>query len=357
MENNENNVQNQEKKQSKGLSVGLVIIMLIAVLIIGIGGGYLLSKNDSLFNKNETKSNSNNSNNLSAENNVTNQNKATELVKDSEKETSRTEPIETATYDDFKVLGIDGNFYKLKDLAIVQREVNTNTENRLDIKCDINKDGTDENITFEIRTDTSTGTPQKYVNIWVTGADIAQILYANELNMIYFVDCDASDKYIDLITTQVEGSDWRKYTLFRFDGEDYKEITTMHCYQDNLYINQNGILTTKALNFTTSDPIIASEYYDYKSQKSVKIDLTKYSNLKINFKNVYFSKDVEKEQDVFNMWENGKTFEEALKENNVVSYDSIEAYLLEIEETHSGTKYKVRLLDGSEGYFLGPWAG
>ena len=43
MENNENNVQNQEKKQSKGLSVGLVIIMLIAVLIIGVGGGYLLS--------------------------------------------------------------------------------------------------------------------------------------------------------------------------------------------------------------------------------------------------------------------------------------------------------------------------
>ena len=57
MENNENNVQNQEKKQSKGLSVGLVIITLITVLIIGIGGGYLLSKNDSLFNKNETKSN------------------------------------------------------------------------------------------------------------------------------------------------------------------------------------------------------------------------------------------------------------------------------------------------------------
>lgn len=63
MENNENNVQNQEKKQSKGLSVGLVIIMLIAVLIIGIGGGYLLSKNDNLFYKNETKSNNTNDNN------------------------------------------------------------------------------------------------------------------------------------------------------------------------------------------------------------------------------------------------------------------------------------------------------
>ena len=57
MENNENNVQNQKKKQSKGLSAGLVIIMLIAVLIIGIGGGYLLSKNSNLFNKNETKPN------------------------------------------------------------------------------------------------------------------------------------------------------------------------------------------------------------------------------------------------------------------------------------------------------------
>ena len=62
MENNENNVQNQGKKQGKGISVPLVIIMLIVVLIIGIGGGYLLSKNDNLFNKNESQSNSNNNN-------------------------------------------------------------------------------------------------------------------------------------------------------------------------------------------------------------------------------------------------------------------------------------------------------
>ena len=88
MENNENNVQNQEKKQSKGLSAGLVIIMLIAVLIIGIGGGYLLSKNDSLFNKNETKSNSNNSNitqsnNTSTQNNTIEQSKASKKIDES----------------------------------------------------------------------------------------------------------------------------------------------------------------------------------------------------------------------------------------------------------------------------------
>ena len=88
MENNENNVQNQEKKQSKGLSVGLVVIMLIAVLIIGIGGGYLLSKNDSLFNKNEAKSNSNNSNttqsnNTSTQNNTIEQSKASKKIDES----------------------------------------------------------------------------------------------------------------------------------------------------------------------------------------------------------------------------------------------------------------------------------
>ena len=81
MENNENNVQNQEKKQSKGLSVGLVVIMLIAVLIIGIGGGYLLSKNDSLFSKNETKSNGNNSNTNQSDNNTSTQNNTTEQIK------------------------------------------------------------------------------------------------------------------------------------------------------------------------------------------------------------------------------------------------------------------------------------
>lgn len=68
MENNENNVQNQEKKQSKGLSAGLVIIMLIAVLIIGIGGGYLLSKNDQLFNKNENQTNNTNTTKNNTEN-------------------------------------------------------------------------------------------------------------------------------------------------------------------------------------------------------------------------------------------------------------------------------------------------
>lgn len=80
MENNENNVQNQEKKQSKGLSVGLVIIMLIAVLIIGIGGGYLLSKNDSLFSKNKTQSNSTDNAEKNKSENIT----RNELIEESE---------------------------------------------------------------------------------------------------------------------------------------------------------------------------------------------------------------------------------------------------------------------------------
>lgn len=80
MENNENNVQNQEKKQSKGLSVGLVIIMLIAVLIIGVGGGYLLSKNDSLFSKNGTQSNSTDNVEKNKSENIT----RNELIEESE---------------------------------------------------------------------------------------------------------------------------------------------------------------------------------------------------------------------------------------------------------------------------------
>ena len=76
MENNENNVQNQEKKQKKGLSTPLVVVMLIAMLIIGIGGGYLLSNNDNLFNKNGAQSN--NTNNI--ENNITEQNKISKKI-------------------------------------------------------------------------------------------------------------------------------------------------------------------------------------------------------------------------------------------------------------------------------------
>lgn len=81
MENNENNVQNQEsrKKETKGLSAPLVIIILLTVLIIGIGGGYLLSKNDTLFNKNGTQSN--NANNT--ENNITKQNKTSKKIDES----------------------------------------------------------------------------------------------------------------------------------------------------------------------------------------------------------------------------------------------------------------------------------
>ena len=87
MENNENNVQNQEKKQSKGLSAGLVIIMLIAVLIIGIGGGYLLSKNDNIFNKPETNSsNTNNESNTNSSNNAENKNNTQKTNVDSKKE-------------------------------------------------------------------------------------------------------------------------------------------------------------------------------------------------------------------------------------------------------------------------------
>lgn len=80
MENNENNVQNQEKKQKKRLPIPLVVAMLIAVLIIGIGGGYLLSKNDNLFNKNDTQSNNNN-NNESLSQNTSNTDYAKEYIK------------------------------------------------------------------------------------------------------------------------------------------------------------------------------------------------------------------------------------------------------------------------------------
>lgn len=102
MENNENNIQNQEKKQSKGLSVGLVIIMLIAVLIIGIGGGYLLSKNDSLFSKNETKSNSNNSNTTQSDNNTSTENNTTEQSKASKKIDESKPWVYDANYGDGK---------------------------------------------------------------------------------------------------------------------------------------------------------------------------------------------------------------------------------------------------------------
>ena len=65
MKNNENNFQNQEKKQSKGVSVKLVIIIVIAVLVIGLIGGYLLSKN-------ETKSSEESSNAIQANNDSSN---------------------------------------------------------------------------------------------------------------------------------------------------------------------------------------------------------------------------------------------------------------------------------------------
>ena len=102
MENNENNVQNQEKKQSKGLSAGLVIIMLIAVLIIGIGGGYLLSKNDSLFSKNETKSNGNNSNTIQSDNNISTQNNTSEQSKVGKKIDESKPWVYDANYEDGK---------------------------------------------------------------------------------------------------------------------------------------------------------------------------------------------------------------------------------------------------------------
>jgi flagellar basal body-associated protein FliL len=129
MENNENNVQDQEKKQSKGMSAGLVVIMLIVVLIIGIGGGYLLSKNDSLFNKNETKSNNNSSNttqsnnNTSVENNTIEQNTVTNTTPT--KSTSIQDVTTSSTnYDKYNMAIAeikkclkDGNWLKEKEIT------------------------------------------------------------------------------------------------------------------------------------------------------------------------------------------------------------------------------------------------
>ncbi len=256
----------------------------------------------------------------------------------------------------YKILGIERNFYKIKDIALIQKEINVNNENEININYDINKDGIEDIIKFEIRTDTSESIPHKYVNILVNGLAGAQINYADDLYKIYIVDCDYSDNYIDLITTTAQGSGWRNYSIYKFNGEEYTEVEGMSCYEDDLYLDQKGCITTRLLNFVTSNPIIASKYYDYTSDRYIDIDLVNFSNVKINFNNVYFSENPEKENEVFEIWEN-VGFEEALKENNVIYYESVDAYLLGILNTTNGTKYRVRLLDGTVGYFLGPWAG
>ena len=103
MENNENNVQNQEKKQSKGISAPLVVIMLIAVLIIGIGGGYLLSKNNQLFNKNENQTNNTNSNNTNDNNKNENKVISVVSVEDSSEMVKRQMTIEGRDKDNNRV--------------------------------------------------------------------------------------------------------------------------------------------------------------------------------------------------------------------------------------------------------------
>jgi len=75
--NNEKIMQNEVKKSKKGWSTSLVVIMLIVVLIIGIGGGYLLSKNDNLFNKNNTQLHNNESQNQNISNTDNGNNKDT----------------------------------------------------------------------------------------------------------------------------------------------------------------------------------------------------------------------------------------------------------------------------------------
>lgn len=379
MENNVNNVQkeieqeeklNNTKKTANVKTIILMILVLLLVLAVGIGAGLLLSGKIGKENVNNNNASSNqvqenkqeqinNNNDVSSnDQNAKDENSNQPVVPSNNSTNNTNKDNETNNKNDaYKVLGVDGNFYKLKDIALVQRTVNTQSENLINIDYDINKDGTKDNIKFEIKTDTSDGTPNKYINIIVNNEFYGeQIFYADELFGIYLVDCNTSDNYIDLITTKAQGSGWREYTLYKYNGKEYKENEKKSCYNEELYINQKGILTTKALYFVTSNPIITSEYYDYNTEKTIKLDVSKYSDTKIKFSNVYFSEDPEKEQDVFDVWED-KSFEEALKVNNVIAYDSVEVYLMEIVETKNGIKYKVKLLDGTVGYFLGPWAG
>ena len=59
MENNDfqKDVNDKKTNTQKGKMIALIIIVIILTLIIGIGGGYLLSKNDKIFIKDETQSN------------------------------------------------------------------------------------------------------------------------------------------------------------------------------------------------------------------------------------------------------------------------------------------------------------
>lgn len=75
----EQNVNNMEKSGKKKTIV-LISVLLVLILAIGICGGYFLSKNTGLFNKNETQSNNTNSNGSQREHNSNIENDSNEVI-------------------------------------------------------------------------------------------------------------------------------------------------------------------------------------------------------------------------------------------------------------------------------------
>lgn len=261
------------------------------------------------------------------------------------------EDTKNETKDYYAVLGVDGKFKKIEEIALFQKDIDMYGINEINIEYDMDNDGKKDLISFsELKNDTE-------VSLIYNNSEIDKITYGIPMKKIYIVDLDKKDNYLEfLIYYNRYDGDVGDYILYKYEGENYKKMeANIPAYLGNLYISEDGKIAS-SYGVYESNPLIVTTYYDNVKNDFSMVDYSLNSDTLINFKNVQFTQDLQNAEKVNSVLQ-GEELENWTKvkeEYGIVYYNEIQAYLFDIvEDSLENSGYlKVKLKDGTIGYFI-----
>lgn len=336
----------ENNKKSKGLIITIIVLILIIIGLVGFIVYNQFFKSNSENADDNTVINDNNTliNNVNENNNTIN-NTASEIT-DGKKY--------------FKQVQLNENFVDIEDVAVEKLKIdyrtvyNTTEKNIFYMHADIDKDGKEDTIKLEDTFDEfgKTGVYNIYFNDknFIDMNDRCMSSYLS----FYIVDLNKNDKYLDFVIYGDFASDDYGYQIYSFNGTNFEKKCDnfIDLAGEKMYTNEKDKIILESSDFVNSNPIVATEYYSYTNNKKVKIEVSTLKDVKVNVKNVYFTKSLDAIGKVMLDDSEDINFDEKIKKQGITFYKSLNVYITNYD--NGSDRIKVKLEDGTEGYiFIG----
>lgn len=258
------------------------------------------------------------------------------------KEPEVNEEMRENTNSSFK---FDDSFKTIEELAVLSSDFKDDV-----FKTDLNNDGVTDTIKVTTKINKGTSSIDRFsiqVNDLIIYDVEKQEIPFNSVKKIYVVDLNKNDNCLDIVIDANVPSDSNSFFVLKNNG-DNSRFDVKEMYGIKMYLDQEDKLVVQDSVYAHTEICFNVSYYSLSQNKYKVVSANALMDKYVEFKNVYFTENLDNISKVLDDWELG--FEKALEKNNVKDYNSVKAYVIDCETD----KVKVQLEDGTIGYlFLG----